>query len=103
MVGVQLTDSLVGDFDLVDLLTLVSDRCVEILDASAAGLMLASAGGEWRRVASSSEAMRVLEVFEEESPEGPCSDCYRTGEPVVNVASPRRTVAGAVSHLGRWR
>lgn len=82
---VQLTDSLVGDFDLVDLLTLVSDRCVEILDVSAAGLMLASAGGALRRVASSSEAMRVMEVFEEESDEGPCPDCYRTGKPVINV------------------
>ena len=82
---VQMTDSLVGDFDLVDLLTLVSDRCVEILDVSAAGLMLASAGGELRRVASSSEAMRVMEVFEEESDEGPCPDCYRTGKPVINV------------------
>lgn len=82
---VQMAESLVDDFDLVDLLTLLSDRCVEILDVSAAGLMLASADGPLRRMASSSEAMTVLEVFEEESEEGPCPECYRTGVPVINV------------------
>ena len=101
---VQLTDSLVGDFDLVDLLTLVSDRCVEILDVSAAGLMLASPGGELRRVALSSEAMRVLEVFEEESEEGPCPDCYRTGKAVINVdLSPGQWAMDSVLPLGHWR
>lgn len=82
---VEIAQSLVDDFDLVDLLTLLSDRCVEILDVSAAGLMLSSPGGDLRRMASSSEAMTVLEVFEEESSEGPCPDCYRTGVPVINV------------------
>lgn len=82
---VQMAESLVDDFDLVDLLTLLSDRCVEILDVAAAGLMLASADGTLRRMASSSEAMTVLEVFEEESEEGPCPDCYRTGVAVINV------------------
>ncbi|MDQ6785145.1 MAG: GAF and ANTAR domain-containing protein [Actinomycetota bacterium] len=82
---VQLTEALVDDFDLVDLLTMLSDRCVEILDVSAAGLMLVSADGGLRRMASSSDAMRILEVFEEESDEGPCPDCYRTGEPVINI------------------
>ncbi|MDQ6784016.1 MAG: GAF and ANTAR domain-containing protein [Actinomycetota bacterium] len=82
---VQLTEALVDDFDLVDLLTLLSDRCVEILDVSAAGLMLVAAGGDLRRMASSSDAMRILEVFEEESDEGPCPDCYRRGEPVINI------------------
>jgi GAF domain-containing protein len=66
------------------LLTRLTDRCVDVLDVAAAGLMLSSPAGELRVVASSSEAMRVLELFEVQSQEGPCLDCYRTGEPVMN-------------------
>jgi hypothetical protein len=81
---VELTDSLVEDFDVVDLLTVLSDRCVEVLDVAAAGVMLAPPGGYLRVMASSSVPMRVLELFEEQYEEGPCPDCYRTGLPVVN-------------------
>jgi GAF domain-containing protein len=81
---VELADTLVADFDVVELLTLLADRCVEVLDVGAAGLMLAAPGGELRVMASSSEAMRVLELFELQAQEGPCLDCYRTGLPVVN-------------------
>ena len=82
---VELADTLVDDFDVVELLTLLTDRCVEVLDVEAAGVMLVAPGGELRVVASSSDAMRVLELFELQSQEGPCPDCYRTGEPVLNA------------------
>jgi len=81
---VELADSLVDDFDLVELLTLVADRSVEVLDVAAAGLMVAGTDGELRVVASSSDAMRVLELFEVQAEEGPCPECYRTGVPIVN-------------------
>jgi GAF domain-containing protein len=81
---VELADTLVDDFDVVELLTLLTDRCVDVLDVAAAGLMLVSPSGELRVMASSSEAMRVLELFEIQSQEGPCLDCYRTGQAVVN-------------------
>ena len=61
---VELADTLVDDFDVVDLLTLLSDRCVEVLDVSAAGIMLVSAEGDLRVIASSSDAMRIVELFE---------------------------------------
>ena len=89
---VELADNLVDDFDIVDLLTTLSDRCVEVLDVAAAGIMLVAPNGELRVMTSSSEAMRVVELFELQSQEGPCLDCYRSGESVVNhdLAADRR-------------
>jgi transcriptional regulator with GAF, ATPase, and Fis domain len=80
---VELADTLVADFDVVDLLTLLADRCVDVLDVGAAGLMLANSEGELRVMASSSEAMRLLELFEIQAQEGPCLECYASGAPVV--------------------
>jgi len=91
---VELADTLVDDFDAVELLTLVADRCVEVLAVDAAGLMLVAPAGDLRVMASSSETMRLLELFELQAQEGPCLDCFRSGQP---VASHDLTVAG-----GRW-
>jgi hypothetical protein len=77
-----MADNLVGDFDVVDLLTGLAERCVSLLGISAAGVMVASSRGDLRLVASSSEAMRVLELFELQTHEGPCLDAFRTGERV---------------------
>src|SRR5213078_175161 len=76
---VEMADTLVDDYDVVDLLTGLADRCVNLLGVAAAGVMLASPEGELRLVASSSEAMRVLEVFELQAQEGPCLDAFHTG------------------------
>jgi GAF domain-containing protein len=81
---VALADALVADFDVVELLTLLTDGCIDVLDVGAAGLMLVAPEGDLRVMASSSEAMRVLELLELQSQEGPCLDCYRTGQPIVN-------------------
>jgi GAF domain-containing protein len=79
---VEMADTLVDDYDVVDMLTGVADRCVGLLGVSAAGVMLASPAGSLGLVASSSEAMRLLELFELQAQEGPCLDAFRTGEPV---------------------
>jgi len=81
---VELADTLVDEFEIVDLLTTLADRCVEVLDVSAAGLMLVAHEGDLRVIASSSEAMRLVELYELQSQEGPCLDCYRTRQPVLN-------------------
>ncbi len=91
---VEMADTLVDDYDIVDLLTGLADRCVHLLGVSAAGVMLASPAGSLGLVASSSEAMRLLELFELQAQEGPCLDAFRTGEPVEH----ENLQAGA----GRW-
>ncbi len=80
---VELADTLVADFDVVELLTRLTDRCVDVLDVGAAGIMLVAPDGDPRVMASSSDAMRVLELFELQSQEGPCLDCYRMGKAVI--------------------
>jgi GAF domain-containing protein len=76
---VEMADTLVDDYDVVDLLTGLTDRCVSLLGVSAAGVMLASPAGKLGLVASSSEAMRLLELFELQEQEGPCLDAFRSG------------------------
>jgi GAF domain-containing protein len=94
---VELADTLVDDFDVVELLTLLAHRCVEMLDVAAAGLMLVSPEGDLRVIASSSEEMRLVELFEIQAQEGPCPDCYRTGEPTVH-----ENLAGDDEHWPRF-
>jgi len=81
---VEIVDTMVDDFDVVDLLTRVADRCVEILEVSAAGLMLVAPEGDLRVLAYSSEAVQVVELFELQAEEGPSLDAFRTGVAVVN-------------------
>ena len=81
---VELADTLVEAFDVVELLTMLVDRCVEVLDVSAGGLMIVAPEGGLHLAASSGEATRVVELFELQSQEGPCLDCFRTGEAVLN-------------------
>jgi transcriptional regulator with GAF, ATPase, and Fis domain len=80
---VELADNLVADFDLIDFLRLLTDRCVSMLDASAAGVLLADRDGELRVMAASDEQVRLLELFQLQSDEGPCLECFRTGAPVT--------------------
>ncbi|MFL6004400.1 MAG: GAF and ANTAR domain-containing protein [Nocardioides sp.] len=79
---VSLADTLVDDFDFVDLLYELVYTCVDVLDAAAAGLLLASKNGGLHVVAASSEGARTLELFQIQSQEGPCLDCFRSGSPV---------------------
>lgn len=81
---VELADNLVDNFDVIDVLSVLSNRCVDAIDVDAAGVMLSSPGGELQYIASSSESMRVLELFQIQSDEGPCIDCFRDGRAIVN-------------------
>jgi GAF domain-containing protein len=82
---VAMADTLVEEFDVVEFLSLLTERCVELFEAEAAGVMLATPGGSLALVASSSERMRLIEIFELQGNEGPCPECYRTGEAVTET------------------
>jgi GAF domain-containing protein len=82
---VELTDTMVADFDVIDFLHLLTDRAARLLDVSAVGLLLADPRGELRVVAASSEAARLLELLQLEGDQGPCLDCYRSGLPVTSA------------------
>jgi GAF domain-containing protein len=91
---VELADTLVDDFDLVEVAQTLVERCVELFDATAVGLLLADPNGSLRVLASSSDQLRVVELFEIQAEEGPCLDCYRSGQPVINQD---------LAHIdGRW-
>jgi GAF domain-containing protein len=93
---VELADTLVAGFDLIDFLHTLTERCVELLEVDAAGLLLADSGGTLRLVAASTQQARVVELFQIQNNEGPCLDCYRTGQGVV-VSDMRADPAAA-----RW-
>jgi len=80
---VSLADTLVADFDVIALLTDLTGRCVDLLDMTAAGLMLADQRGRLRVMASSSEQARMVELLEIQNDEGPCLECHRTGVAVL--------------------
>jgi len=80
---VDLADTLVADFDVIDFLHTLATRTVELLDADAAGIMLADQDGGLHVMASSAEEARLLELYELQNNEGPCLDCFRSGRPVA--------------------
>ncbi len=91
---VELVDNLVEDFDVVELMTLLTERSVELLDADAAGLLLRGESGRLHVVAATSKATEVVELFQTQNEEGPCHDCCSTGTPL--------NVADLAGEEGRW-
>jgi GAF domain-containing protein len=84
-VFVEVADALVGDFDLVEFLQMVTTHSSVLAAARAAGLLLAGPRQRLQLMAASDERTEMLELFQVQSKEGPCQDCYATGAPVVNV------------------
>jgi GAF domain-containing protein len=92
-VFVEMADTLVADFDVIDFLHVLTERCVQLLDISAAGLLLTDSQGTLQVVAASSERTRLLELFQLQTDQGPCVDCFHTGRPVTVTDLPT---------AGRW-
>jgi transcriptional regulator with GAF, ATPase, and Fis domain len=84
-VFVELADTLVDDFDLLEFLSMLVERCVELLDVAAAGVVLSDHKGGLRMAAAAAEQARLVELFALQADDGPCLDCVRTGLPVFST------------------
>jgi GAF domain-containing protein len=80
---VGLADTLVDDYDVIDVLDRLVGHSVAMLAADAAGILLVDLQGTLRVVASSSEESDWTELMQIQADEGPCVECVRTGRPVT--------------------
>jgi len=103
-VFVEMADTLVDDFDVIDFLNVLSERCVELLGVSAAGILLTDGQDTLQVLAASSEQTRLLELFQLQSDQGPCVDCFRTGQPTsvpdLRIAGRWPRFAAAAADVG---
>jgi len=84
-VFVEVADTLVDDFDVVDFLNTLTGHAVAVSGAAAAGLLLSDHDDRLQFMAATDEDSRSLELYQLQNAEGPCLDAFRLGEPVVNA------------------
>lgn len=83
---VEIVDTLVDDFDVIEVLTVLTSRCVELLEAAAAGILLVDTDHHLRVIGASTEQVGLLELFQIQNDEGPCLDCFHTGALVADAS-----------------
>ena len=83
-VFVEVADTLVDDFDVIEFLESLTRHTAEVTSAASAGLLLTDPQGQLQYMAASAESVKLLELFQLQYLEGPCLDCFRTGAAVVN-------------------
>jgi transcriptional regulator with GAF, ATPase, and Fis domain len=84
-VFIELVDTLVEDFDIIDFLDRLADRCSELLGVSACGILVVDHHGVLNLVAASSEQARLVELIQLQNSEGPCLEAVTTGRPVQHA------------------
>ena len=84
-VFVEVADTLVDEFDLIDFLHMLTDRIANLVGASTVGLLLADQHGQLQFMAASDENTKLLELFQLQNQEGPCLDAFHTARPVINA------------------
>jgi GAF domain-containing protein len=82
---VHLADTLVEEYDVIDFLAFLTDRCVDLVDIDEAAVMIAGPAGRVHPVAASSERSHLLELFELQNSDGPCLDSFHTGQTVTSA------------------
>jgi GAF domain-containing protein len=88
---VRLADTLVADYDVIELFHGLCADCVDLIDAHAAGLLLSDQRGTLQAVSASTEAAQLVELFQLQADEGPCLDAFRTSTQVVSAELGRET------------
>ncbi|MEV0129178.1 GAF and ANTAR domain-containing protein [Dactylosporangium sp. NPDC050688] len=90
---VEVADTLVDEFDLIEFMQMLADRVAGLIDTATVGLLLADEQSRLRFMAASDETTKLLDLFQLQWQDGPCLDAFRAAEPVVNadlsVAGPR--------------
>ena len=84
-VFVEVADTLVDDFDLVEFLQMLTTRTSDLLGVSTAGLLLADQRGRLQLMAASDERTSMLELYQLQTREGPCLDCFTQGVAVIGA------------------
>lgn len=79
-----LADTLVDDYDVLELLQTLVETCERLLDVRAAGILLADPNNQLEVVASTSEASRLVEIMQIGAEAGPCVESFTKGT-VVSV------------------
>jgi GAF domain-containing protein len=82
---VEVADTLVEDFDLVEFLQMLTERAADLVGAAAVGLLLADGRGRLEFMAGSTEDVKALELFQIQAHEGPCLEAFRRGRAVINA------------------
>jgi transcriptional regulator with GAF, ATPase, and Fis domain len=80
---VELADTLVAGFDLIEFLQMLTERCVQLCQVDAAGVLLTDPQGTLALVAASSEQAQLVELFQLQTQTGPCLAAYRSRAPVI--------------------
>ena len=105
---VGLADTMVDDYDIIELLDRLVSYSVELLAADAAGIMLVDSQRNLQVVACSHEDAEMMELLQLQADQGPCVECLRTGAPVsvpdlADAASRWPVFVAAVAARGAYR
>jgi len=84
-VFVEVADTLVADFDVIEFLQMITRRTRELVAVTAVGLLLDDGRGRLQVMAASNEETRLLELFQLQHNEGPCLDAFTSGTAIINA------------------
>ncbi|MFM2116047.1 MAG: hypothetical protein RIQ80_146 [Actinomycetota bacterium] len=82
---VDLAQSLSRGQDSYEVLSMLSERCVEVLPVKASGILITDQSGVLQVIAASSPSAHLLDLFQIQNEEGPCFECCKNGEAISDT------------------